>query len=68
MKPPNMHWENCLYLSLIHIYPSGDATPSKDDFYITEKIKKSSEIMNIDFLDHIIIGDQFYSMRETCFL
>ena len=54
--------------ALIHNHPSGDATPSKDDFYITEKIKKSSEIMNIDFLDHIIIGDQFYSMRETCFL
>ena len=35
--------------ALIHNHPSGDATPSKDDFYITEKIKKSSEIMNIDF-------------------
>ena len=54
--------------ALIHNHPSGDATPSKDDFYITEKIKKSAEIMDIDFLDHIIIGEQSYSMRETCFL
>jgi DNA repair protein RadC len=41
---------------LVHNHPSGDPTPSDDDIAITEKIKQSAKILNIQFLDHIIIG------------
>lgn len=41
---------------LVHNHPSGDATPSKKDYDVTEKIKKASKIMDIQFLDHIVIG------------
>lgn len=45
---------------LVHNHPSGDVTPSKADFNITDKIYEASEILGIQFLDHIIIGDNKY--------
>ena len=45
---------------LIHNHPSGDPTPSKNDIDFTKKIIKSSRIMGIEFLDHLIIGDNEY--------
>ena len=45
---------------LVHNHPSGDATPSKSDFKITDKIYEASELLGIQFLDHIIIGDGYF--------
>ena len=45
---------------LVHNHPSGDVTPSKADFNITDRIYEASEILGIKFLDHIIIGDNKY--------
>ena len=44
----------------IHNHPSGDVTPSKADFNITDRIYEASEILGIKLLDHIIIGDNKY--------
>ena len=44
-------------LILVHNHPSGDTTPSKSDFNITDKIYEASELLGIQFLDHIIIGN-----------
>lgn len=48
----------------IHNHPSGDVTPSKADDHTTETLKVSSLLMDIVILDHIIIGDGYYSYRE----
>lgn len=45
---------------LIHNHPSGDTTPSKSDFNITDRIYEASELLGIQMLDHIIIGDGKY--------
>lgn len=45
---------------VIHNHPSGDVTPSKADFNITDRIYEASQILGIEFLDHIIIGDNKY--------
>lgn len=45
---------------LIHNHPSGDPTPSQEDFVTTEKIKKCAEMMGIQLLEHIIIGNGTY--------
>ena len=45
---------------LVHNHPSGDVTPSKADFNITDKIYEASELLGIQFLDHIIIGNNKY--------
>ena len=42
---------------LVHNHPSGDPSPSREDIEITQRLVKSSEIVGIKVLDHIIIGD-----------
>lgn len=46
---------------LAHNHPSGDPTPSKEDYETTEKIYNSAEMLGIQLLDHIVIGDGKYS-------
>ena len=49
----------------VHNHPSGDPTPSKEDIDVTKRLKKGSELIGIDFLDHIVIGNgKFISMKE----
>lgn len=48
---------NCNKIILTHNHPSGDPTPSKCDYKMTENVKYISEILGIQLLDHIIIGD-----------
>ncbi len=51
---------------LIHNHPSGDTAPSEDDLRFTRKLRKASEILGIDFMDHLIFGrDCYYSFREA---
>lgn len=48
-----------------HNHPSGDPTPSIQDIEITKIIHKNSLMMDIELLDHIIIGkDRYYSFKE----
>ena len=42
---------------LVHNHPSGDPTPSKGDFQVTDRIYECADIMGITLLDHVIIGD-----------
>ena len=49
----------------IHNHPSGDPTPSKEDVALTNKIREISKIVQIDLLDHIIIGkDDYFSFAK----
>jgi len=43
-----------------HNHPSGDTTPSEDDIKLTRRLAEAGEIMGIDVLDHVIIGDKAY--------
>ncbi len=45
---------------LIHNHPSGDPTPSKADYMVTDRIYECADIMGIELLDHIVIGDGKY--------
>lgn len=50
---------------LLHNHPSGNPTPSEEDVRITERLICSGEIIGIEVLDHIIIGDgEYYSLKE----
>lgn len=50
---------------LIHNHPSGDVTPSSNDFEVTDKVTLAGDLLNINVLDHIIIGDNRYlSFKE----
>lgn len=57
---------NSVFIILLHNHPSGDATPSKEDLLITERIRKAGSLIGIELLDHIIIGNNCYtSLRES---
>jgi len=43
-----------------HNHPSGDPEASEDDINLTKRLAKTGEIVGIDVLDHIIIGDKEY--------
>lgn len=50
---------------LIHNHPSGDPTPSKEDIRMTQRVACAGDLIGIQLLDHVIIGDRCYrSMRE----
>ena len=45
---------------LIHNHPTGDSTPSQQDFEFTDKVEQASKILGIQLLDHIVIGNTNY--------
>jgi DNA repair protein RadC len=51
---------------LAHNHPSGDATPSLPDIALTARMIAAGELLGIEVLDHVVVGDgQYCSMRET---
>jgi len=51
-------------LILVHNHPSGDCNPSEEDLKITKRMIKIGELMDVKVLDHIIIGDSYWSYME----
>lgn len=45
---------------VVHNHPSGDVTPSEADKVTTSRLRQCGEVLGIDVLDHIIIGNQKY--------
>lgn len=57
--------ENAAALIVIHNHPSGDPTPSPDDVAITRAIVQASKLLDIDCLDHLVIGGgRYVSLKE----
>lgn len=46
---------------ILHNHPSGDPTPSREDIYITARIREAGKLIGIELLDHIIIGNNCYT-------
>lgn len=46
---------------LVHNHPSGDSTPSENDIKITDRLYNASQILGIQLLDHIVIGNMEYT-------
>ena len=52
-------------LICIHNHPSGDPFPSKEDVDLTNKIRNISKVVNIELLDHVIIGkNDYFSFKQ----
>ncbi len=48
-----------------HNHPSGDPAPSPEDIAITKRLVEAGQIVGIDVLDHIVVGDgRFVSLKE----
>jgi len=49
-----------------HNHPSGNLNPSESDIQITDKIKESGNLLNIQLCDHLIISDNnYYSFADN---
>jgi len=48
--------EQAASIVLAHNHPSGDPTPSAEDVAITRKVVEAGELLDIDVLDHIVVG------------
>ena len=50
---------------LVHNHPSGDPTPSNQDLELTKHIEECAKILELQLLDHIVIGDGVYQSIFT---
>ena len=58
---------------VVHNHPSGDPSPSAADIQVTRQLREASRIIDIDLLDHVILGTKeddparagFYSFRNA---
>lgn len=56
---------NASAIIVIHNHPSGDPTPSPDDVAVTRAIVQAGKLMDIDVLDHLVIGlGKWVSLKE----
>jgi DNA repair protein RadC len=52
-------------LILVHNHPSGDPTPSPDDLHLTAEALAAGRLLDIEVLDHLVIGhDAYVSLRD----
>lgn len=49
-----------VHIIVVHNHPSGDPTPSPEDLHTTRRIKEAGQMIGIELMDHIIIGDNRY--------
>lgn len=57
--------DNATGVIICHNHPSGDPTPSPEDAALTREIVKAGQLLDIDVVDHIVIGrGKFVSLKE----
>jgi DNA repair protein RadC len=57
--------QNASALIVAHNHPSGDPTPSPDDVAVTRAIVQAGKLLDIDVLDHVVIGrGRWVSLKE----
>ena len=49
---------------LAHNHPSGKTEPSREDREVTRRLGEAAEVLGIEVLDHVIVGDGYFSMKE----
>lgn len=56
---------NSASIIVCHNHPSGDPTPSTEDIKVTKRLKEAGNLLGIELLDHIVIGNGNYiSFKE----
>ncbi len=49
----------------VHNHPSGDPTPSPQDYNLTARLVKAGKLIGIKVLDHVVVGnEEYYSFAE----
>ena len=45
---------------LVHNHPSGDPTPSDEDIELTKRLIQVTKMLEIEMIDHVVLGDGKY--------
>jgi len=54
------------FFILVHNHPQGDCNPSYEDREFTKRVREGAEILGLELLDHVILGeDGFFSFKEN---
>ena len=57
--------ENCAAIIVAHNHPSGDPTPSPEDVRVTRELVAAGKLLDIDVLDHLVIGhNRYISLKQ----
>ena len=57
--------QNARSIIVVHNHPSGDPTPSPDDVALTRSLVTAGQHLDIELLDHIVIGDRRYASLKS---
>jgi len=58
--------ESAAAVIFVHNHPSGDVKPSQEDILLTRRLFQAGEVLGIQVLDHIVIGDGcHFSFRDN---
>ena len=59
---------NASKIICFHNHQSGNTDFSREDEVITKRLQKCGEILGIELVDHIVIGDdnKYFSFKENC--
>jgi DNA repair protein RadC len=50
-----------------HNHPSGDPTPSAEDRAVTERLRQVGELVGVEMLDHVVLGEAaYFSFASEC--
>lgn len=53
--------QNAGAIILVHNHPSGTEDPSTEDIAMTNRLSEAGKLLDIEVLDHVIVGNTFYS-------
>ena len=56
---------NCAYVVLAHNHPSGDATPSREDIVVTQRMSEAFSLVGLELLDHLVITSKDWKSVEV---
>lgn len=60
---------NSASIIVAHQHPSGDSQPSQEDIHVTKRLVDAGNILGIQVLDHLIIGDKVHvSLKEKGYI
>lgn len=65
---------NSCSIMVCHNHPSGNTEPSREDIEVTRRLKECGELLGIELLDHIILGEDwdgdmtYVSLREKGYI
>ncbi|MED1602407.1 RadC family protein [Alkalihalophilus marmarensis] len=55
---------NCASAIVAHNHPSGNPSPSQEDLEVTKRLCEAGKVIGIEVLDHLIIGNTYFSLKE----